>query len=68
MTADALDKLGLLFKKIGEYTKAEPLYQEAFRIRQKVLGSEQPITTLTLDYLGQLYQAMGESNGDCDPS
>ena len=34
-TADALDTLGLLFKKIGEYTKAEPLYQEALRIGRR---------------------------------
>jgi tetratricopeptide (TPR) repeat protein len=41
-TATALNKLGLLFKKSGDYAKAEPLYQEALRIRQKVLGSEHP--------------------------
>src|SRR5271167_4555908 len=37
-TADALNNLGFLFNKIGDYAKAEPLYQEALRIRQKVLG------------------------------
>ena len=30
-TADALNNLGLLFKKTGDYAKAEPLYQEALR-------------------------------------
>ena len=33
-TADALNYLGFIFQKIGNYAKAEPLYQEALRIRQ----------------------------------
>ena len=28
--------------EMGEYAKAEPLYQEALRINQKVLGPEHP--------------------------
>jgi tetratricopeptide (TPR) repeat protein len=43
-TPDALNNLGLLFRKSGDYAKAEPLYQEALRIRQKVLGAEHPDT------------------------
>jgi len=39
-TADALNNLGFIFKKTGDYGKAEPLYQEALRIRQEVLGPE----------------------------
>ena len=35
-TADALNNLGFLFKKIRDYGKAEPLYREALQIRQKV--------------------------------
>ena len=45
---------------MGEYAKAEPLYQEALRIRQKVLGSEHPDTALSLNNLAVLYQEMGE--------
>jgi tetratricopeptide (TPR) repeat protein len=45
---------------MGEYTKAEPLDQEALRIRQKVLGSERPDTTFSLNSLAWLYDAMGE--------
>ena len=45
---------------MGEYAKAEPLYQEALRIRQKVLGPEHPDTALSLNNLGTLYQDMGE--------
>jgi tetratricopeptide (TPR) repeat protein len=50
----------MLYWSVGEYAKAEPLYQEALRIRQKVLGSEHPDTALSLDCLAVLYQTMGE--------
>ena len=45
---------------MGEYAKAEPLYQEALRIWQKVLGPEHPDTATSLNNLAALYQAMGE--------
>ena len=45
---------------MGEYAKAEPLLQEALRIRQKVLGPEHPDTATSLNNLAALYQAMGE--------
>ena len=41
---------------MGEYAKAEPLYQEALRIRQKVLGPENPDTAISLNNLAVLYQ------------
>jgi tetratricopeptide (TPR) repeat protein len=45
---------------MGEYAKAEPLLQEALRIRQKVLGSEHPDTVQSLNNLAALYREMGE--------
>ena len=45
---------------MGEYAKAEPLYQEALRIRQKVLGPEHPDTATSLNNLAVLYRHMGE--------
>jgi tetratricopeptide (TPR) repeat protein len=45
---------------MGDYAKAEPLGQEALRIRQKVLGPEHPDTALSLNNLAFLYQAIGE--------
>ena len=45
---------------MGEYAKAEPLYQEALRICRKVLGPEHPGTALSLYNLGSLYQSMGQ--------
>src|SRR5208282_3024086 len=31
-----VNNLACLYEKMGEYAKAEPLYQEALRVRQKV--------------------------------
>src|SRR5271167_1083226 len=45
---------------MGEYAKAEPLYQEALRICQKVFGSEHPNTAAILNNLALLYKDMGE--------
>lgn len=59
-TAAALYNLGFLFKKIADYAKAEPLYQEALRIRQRVLGSENPSTVLSLNNLAALYCNTGK--------
>jgi tetratricopeptide (TPR) repeat protein len=54
----------LLYQDIGEYAKAEPLYQEALRIRRKVLGSEHPDTALSLNNLAVLYQSMERTKRD----
>ena len=50
----------MLYQAMGEYAKAEPLFQEALRIRQKVLGPEHPDTAQSLNNLAELYQDMGE--------
>ena len=42
---------GSLPKTLAEYAKAEPLYQEALRIQQKVLGPEHPDTATSLNNL-----------------
>src|SRR5271154_6530662 len=39
-TASSINNLALLYSQIGEYAKAEPLYKEALRIYQKLLGPE----------------------------
>ena len=45
---------------MGEYAKAEPLYQEALGIRQKALGPEHFETASSLNNLAMLYWSMGE--------
>jgi CHAT domain-containing protein/Flp pilus assembly protein TadD len=59
-TATSLNNLGLLYKAMHEYARAEPLLQEALRIRQKVSGSEHPYTATGLDNLASLYLVVGE--------
>jgi len=44
---------------MGEYTKAEPLYQEAFRIWQKVLGPKNLYTATSLENLALLEFDLG---------
>ena len=41
---------------MGDYAKAEPLYQRALKIREKALGPEHPNTATSLDNLAELYQ------------
>jgi tetratricopeptide (TPR) repeat protein len=57
-TADALNSLGLVFEKIGEHAKAEPLFQEALRIWQK--RPEHPRTAKSLSKLASAYRDMHE--------
>ena len=59
-TAISLNNLAALYQAMGEYAKAEPLFQEALRIRQKILGPEHPETAISLNNLGALYWTMGE--------
>src|SRR5271165_2735075 len=57
-TADALSNLGLVFEKIGDDAKAEPLYREALRILQKT--PEHPRTARGLNTLASLYRGVHE--------
>jgi tetratricopeptide (TPR) repeat protein len=53
-TAISLNNLGLLYRTMGAYAKAEPLFQEALRIRQKILGAESRDTATSLNNLALL--------------
>ena len=59
-SAASLNNLAVLYKAMGEYAKAEALYQEALRICQKILGPEHPSTATSLNNLAGLYDEMGE--------
>ena len=39
-TARSLNNMAELYEAMGDYAKAEPLFNEALEIRQKVLGRE----------------------------
>jgi tetratricopeptide (TPR) repeat protein len=58
--AASLHNLALLYKELGEYGKALPLFLEARELRRQVLGERHPDYAITLNNLAALYQAMGE--------
>ena len=56
-TAASLNNLALLYYNQRKYAKAEPLYQRALAIREKVLGPEHPDTATSLNNLAVLYES-----------
>jgi CHAT domain-containing protein len=58
--AHSLNNLALLYKSIGEYTRAERLHVQARDIRKRVLGEEHPNFAHSLNNLALLYQSIGE--------
>jgi CHAT domain-containing protein/tetratricopeptide (TPR) repeat protein len=59
-TAMALNNLGLLLFKKGDYLGAEPKYKRALEILERVRGPNDPNLAVTLDNLGLLYIEMGD--------
>ena len=57
-TATSLNNLATLYKAMGDYLKAEPLYRRALAIREKALGPEHPSTATSLDNLAGFYDSM----------
>jgi CHAT domain-containing protein len=55
-----LNSLALLYRDMGEYAKAEPLYQRALKIREKALGPDHPDTATALNNLAYFYIGMGD--------
>ncbi len=45
---------------MGDYAKAEPLYQRALNITEKAVGPDHPATAQALNNLGLLYYYMGD--------
>ena len=48
-----------MYRALGAYGKAEPLYKRALAIREKVLGPEHPHTAVSLASLAALYDSLG---------
>jgi tetratricopeptide (TPR) repeat protein len=57
------NSLGRHLYMIGDYAGARPYYERALRIREQVLGSEQPDTATSLNILGRLLKDMGDLAG-----
>ena len=49
-----------LYKNQGKYEEAEPLYQRALAIKERVLGEEHPDTAGSLNNLALLYADQGK--------
>jgi tetratricopeptide (TPR) repeat protein len=52
--------LASLYSDMGDYTKAEPIYQQALEIYRKVLGENHPDYAASLNSLASLYSDMGD--------
>ena len=46
-----------MLKNLGEYTQAEPLYEQALEISRRVLGDDHPDTAGSLNNLAVFYYA-----------
>ena len=55
-----LDSVGVYFSNRGQYHEAEPLYQCALAIHERVLGPEHPDTANSLNNLALLYHDQGK--------
>jgi tetratricopeptide (TPR) repeat protein len=54
--------LALLYYSQGKYKEAEPLYQQALALRQKLLGDDHPDVATSLNNLAGLYKSQGKYN------
>jgi tetratricopeptide (TPR) repeat protein len=52
--ATSLDNLAGLYREMGDYAAAEPLYRQASDIFRTALGEEHPLFALTLSNLARL--------------
>jgi len=58
--AASVNNLASLYCSLGDYAKAEPLYQRSLAIYEKALGPEHPNVALILNNLALLYAERGE--------
>ncbi len=54
------NQVGYYLKQRAQYATAEPLYERALEIGEKVLGAEHPDTATTLNNVAKLYRAQGK--------
>ncbi|MDM8546576.1 tetratricopeptide repeat protein [Candidatus Venteria ishoeyi] len=59
-TATSLNNLALLYKAMGDYARAEPLYKQALQIKKITLAENHPSTATSLNNLALLYKTMGD--------
>nr|MDZ7999968.1 FxSxx-COOH system tetratricopeptide repeat protein [Aulosira sp. DedVER01a] len=54
-----LAKTGYYLQERGQYSEAEPLYQKALSLRQRLLGEEHPHVAISYNNLALLYKSRG---------
>ncbi len=54
------ERLGNIYRSLGEYSKALLWLEQSLAIREKVLGLEHPDTATSYNNIGAVYQAQGE--------
>ena len=57
--AGSLNNLAILYREMGRYAEAEPLYRRSLEIREKQLGRDHPDVAGSLNNLANLYSDMG---------
>ena len=60
--AASLNNLAGLYRALGNYAEAEPLYKRAMAIREKALGPDHPDVAMSLENLAVLYRATNRIN------
>ncbi|WP_448596349.1 tetratricopeptide repeat protein, partial [Thermoleptolyngbya sp.] len=58
-TAASLNNLAGLYRVMGRYSEAEPLFGRSLAIREAQLGADHPDTATSLNNLAGLYDSMG---------
>ncbi len=54
--ATSLNNLAKLYREMGEYSKAEPLFRNALEICKRALGENHPNYATSLNNLAMLYK------------
>jgi len=58
--AQTLDNLSQLYRRLGDYAKAETLCRRALSIKEKALGPDHPSVALSLNNLAVFYLILGD--------
>lgn len=59
-TATQLNRLAILYREAGQFTKALPLFERALAIREKTLGPADPATAESIKGLAMVYLKLGQ--------
>ena len=62
MSLKSLNNLARLYRAMGAYQKAEPLYQSALHIRETTFGTDHPQVAQSYYSIAKLYHSQGKSS------